>query len=96
MIIGNNNQNPMNQKPNFTSNFETRFKTILEENKKNNGKINPFQEDNKAKLYNDPTNKTEMADKSFAMLQERLRKGLISLDEFNKQCQKLSNFRKED
>lgn len=35
-------------------------------------------------------NKKEMNDKSFMMLQDRLNKGLITLEEFNKMCNKLN------
>lgn len=34
--------------------------------------------------------KNEMRDKSFQILQDRLNKGLITIDEFNRQCNKLN------
>ena len=96
MIIGNNKNNNFNTNPTgFQSNFEQRFNTIKEEWMKNHNQINPFKEDTIAKQYNDPTNKHEMADKSFAMLQERYNNGLISLDEFNKKCRELSILRQK-
>jgi predicted metalloendopeptidase len=88
MIIGNNsNKNNFTKQNTFTTNFNERFNTIQEENKKNKNKINPFQE--KITTYNNISNKNDMTNKSFAMLQERYNKGLISLDEFNKKCNKL-------
>ena len=95
MIIGSNNNKNSNNTPNFTSNFEERFNTILEEGIKNQDRINPFAVDNNAKQYNNPLNKNEMADKSFAMLQERFNNGLISLDEFNKKCRELNKLRQK-
>ena len=35
--------------------------------------------------------KTEMRDKALNILQERYSNGLITIDEFNEQCKKLSN-----
>ncbi len=89
MIIGNNNPNPNNQ----NNLFEKRFNMVNEAAKNNHNKINPFQEDNQAKYYQDPTNKSQMADKAFAMLQQRYNDGLISLDEFNRKCRNLDKFR---
>ena len=97
MIIGNknNNPNPMNNNSGYTQSFETRFNTIKEENKKNANNLTPFKENPKAKAFSDPTNKNGMADKSLAILQERLRNGTITMDEFYKQCQKLGKFRQQ-
>ena len=39
--------------------------------------------------------KNDMADKSFAMLHERYENGLISLEEFTKQCNKLNKIRQK-
>lgn len=97
MIIGNNNQNN-SFKPNptnFTSNFDERFNTVLKESTKNRDKISPYSTDEKAINYTNVNNKSEMADKSFAMLQERLNNGLISLEEFNKKCQQLNRRRQK-
>ena len=85
MIIGNNN---------LGSNFQARHNLIKEEGKKNQGKVNMFQEDSRVKISSsDATNKIIMADKAFAMLQERYRNGLITIDEFNKKCEQLNKFR---
>ena len=88
MIIGKNN-NSFNQ----SENFERRFNTVKEQAEKNKERINPFQVDNKALRNTNVFNKNDMADKSFAMLQERYNNGTISLEEFNKQCNRLNRLR---
>ena len=97
MIIGNNNNNnnfgSNNIPPNYNSSFEKRYNTIVEEGRKNQDKINQFQENKELNLYHDATNKNEMADKAYAMLKARLDSGLISLEEFNRKCRDLSKFR---
>lgn len=85
MIIGKNNNNK-NTQPAFTSNFNERFNAIVKEAEKNKKNISPFAETSSTKHYSNVNSKKEMADKSFAMLQERYSKGLISLEEFNKKC----------
>ena len=87
MIIGNNNSF------NSSENFEKRFNNIKEQAQKNQGRVNPFKVDNKALNNNNIFNKKDMADKSFAMLQERYNNGTITLEEFNKQCNKLNKLR---
>ncbi len=91
MIIGKNNNSQ--QQPSFHSDFETRFNTVLEEGSKVQERRAPFGNSLESKKYTDVTNRNEMADKSFAMLQERLANGLISLDEFNKKCKALNKMR---
>ena len=44
--------------------------------------------------YTDINNKNEMLDKSLQVLQDRLNNGLISYDDFQKQCAKLGKLRK--
>ena len=67
--------------------FATRMSQI--ENNKNqmphieNQVVNPM-------LHSNVLSKNDMHEKSFQMLQDRLNKGLISLDEFNKKCKELS------
>lgn len=79
MIIGNNNFNENN-------NFQNKMNTI-KENKQifNNNPINPTN----TNQYKDVNNRNEMLEGSFNILKERLDKGLISYDEFMKQCNKL-------
>lgn len=91
MIIGNNNFK--DQKPNFTSNFDERFQTIVNENKNNNNNNSNFNEN--INNYSDVNNKNDMTNKSFAMLQERYNNGLISIEEFTKKCNQLNKQRQK-
>ena len=86
MILGNNNNDIFNKRNNL----------IVEEGKKNQNIINMFQEEKIVKKSTDPTNKIAMADKSFAILQERYRNGLITIEEFNKKCEQLNKFRQNN
>ena len=66
---------------------------------KNNNPItnnisNPSYTHEEAK-YKDASNRTEMLDKSMIMLQERYQNGLISYEEFTKQCEKLNKLRRK-
>ena len=85
MIIG-NNQNFRND------HFQERLKVIQDEAKKRNNKTNSFLKNEILKQSN-VTSRTEMADKSLAMLQERLQNGLISLEEFNQKARKINQFK---
>ena len=82
MIIGNNNS--------FTPNFDKKFQAI--KNDSNNNK-NSFSQNKNTNKYTNVTNKNEMADKSFNILQERYNNGLISLEEFKEKCNKLNKLR---
>ena len=79
MIIGKNTKINHNMNQNFNSEVNPK----------------PFTDDIHKKQYTDVTSKNEMADKSFAMLQERYNNGLISLEEFTKQCNKLNKLRRK-
>ena len=46
----------------------------------------PFLKNNKIMQHSDITNKQEMKDKSFEILQERYQQGLITIEDFNKKC----------
>ena len=83
MIIGNN-------KPTNNSNF-------MKNDSSNNGPIkhNTLPEKKAAQINANVMNKNDMADKSFAMLQERYANGLISIEEFTKQCNKLNKLRQK-
>lgn len=91
MIIGNNNPINKNQNNFYNNslkeknNFETKYNRLKNDTKNHN----IFVEDIQSQVHSDPTSAQDMKTKSLAMLQERLNKGLISLDEFNKQCAKL-------
>ncbi len=86
MIIGNNNNNILGK-----DHFTDRFTQINDEAKKRHT-VNTFNPKDILK-QSDVTNRNEMADKSLAMLQERLNNGLISLDEFNQKAKKINQFR---
>ena len=103
MIIGNNNPmkgfNNINNKPqennNFTQNFDKRFNMVKEQAKKNKSVINTFAKDNNVMQHSNVMSKSEMADKSFSMLQERLNNGTITLEEFNRKCNQLNKLRQK-
>ena len=85
MIIGKNNN-----QPSFNTNFDQRFNTV-KENTKNNNSINTGMHENiQTMAHSDITNNNEMRNKSFAMLQERLNNGLISIEEFNRKVNELN------
>jgi hypothetical protein len=107
MIIGNNN--PLNktfgnnnvnttqpsENNNFTQSFDKRFNMVKEQAKKNARVINTYATNNNTMQHSNVMSKSEMADKSFSMLQERFNNGLISLDEFNKKCSQLNKLRQK-
>ena len=71
-------------------NFEKNFNRLKEEGAKLNSlKKNQFVEDIKTLNYSNPTNSKQMRNKSLSMLQERLDKGLITLEEFNRKCKNI-------
>ncbi len=86
MIIGNNNIG----KKNFISNNNIPLNNNQHNNfeKKNNNHI-PMNENTSSFIHTNVTNKDEMKNKAFAMLQERLNNGTISIEEFNKKCYEL-------
>ena len=84
MIIGNNN-------PTSNSNF---MKNVPN-NPGSNDQRHSLPERKAAQINANVMNKNDMADKSFAMLQERYANGLISLEEFTKQCNKLNKLRQK-
>lgn len=87
MIIGNNTNFNQNQFNNKLNNIKTNS-----ENTRN--KVNPTMVDRNALNFQNTNNKDQMADKSFAMLQDRLNHDLISLDEFTKMCEKIRKQRR--
>ena len=92
MIIGNTNgNNRINGSNNFQSNFEDRFNFVKKEGEKVEAHTNPFIKNNH---HPDIRNQREMKDRSFNILQDRLDKGLISLEDFNKQCSLLNKMKK--
>ena len=95
MIIGNNNQgnkNNFNKQPSNISipnSFENRWNTIQEYNNNRPKRNNVFVKDIQHQKYTSANDTNGIYDKSLAMLHERLEKGTISLDEFNKKCAQL-------
>ena len=88
MIIGDNKNNN-----NFGNDFNRKFneiKTSYEKNKQNNS-----SDLTNIHSLNNASNKDEMLDKSFAMLQERYNNGTISLEEFTRQCNKINKLRQK-
>lgn len=76
MIIGKDKFNKS-----FTKNYSSQ-----------NNNINTFNHFNNLESMKNTNvlDKNEMRDKSFQILQDRLNKGLITIDEFNRQCNKLN------
>lgn len=62
---------------------------------RNRTQKNIFTKDIKTQQHINPLNKNDMADKTLALLHERLNQGSISLDEFNKQCEILRTNRQK-
>jgi len=83
MIIGKN------------TNFQANNNQFIKENKANQivSNMNPMIEQTRTMQHTDVTNRSEMNEKAFSMLQDRLNKGLISLEEFNKKCNELGKRR---
>ena len=93
MIIGNNGFNG-NENGFQGNNFENKFKRYQQNGESHQGR-NVFVKDIKEQAHSNVVSKDEMYDKSLAMLHERLAKGLISLDEFNKKCAELAKHRRK-
>mgnify|MGYP004645272799 FL=1 len=101
MIIGNNfNQDPnqnfensnfnnqnRNNRPNQNSNQSQGL------NQNNNFSNNLLTKDISSFKYANIENKTEVYDKSLAILHDRLKNKSITLDEFNRKCRELANKR---
>ena len=96
MIIGNNNNENKFKEKDFL-NSDNKFKTKFKEYKnysKTHKTNNIFVKDIKELKYSNVNNKDEMYNKSLAMLNERLKSGLITIEEFNKQVKALNKTRK--
>lgn len=72
------------------TNFQANRNTFLKENNnQSNNPINPLVEANRVMQHTDVMSKSEMNHKAYSMLEDRLQKGLITMDEFNKKCREL-------
>ena len=107
MIIGNNNpgnnfnnQNSFrgnnqnnSQMPNVGNTFENRWNTIQEQNRVRQPHSNGFVKNIQDQKYASSTDTSGMQDRTLAMLHDRLEKGTISLEEFNRKCAQLGHQR---
>lgn len=78
----------------FNSN-QNKFQDKMEKIKNNgelynNSNVNPFVNDVNSQEYNDPTNTKKMNEKRLSMLNERYQNGLISIEEFHKETDKIT------
>lgn len=95
MIIGNNNNNENKFKGNnfLNDNFDTKFNQY-KDNSKISRKKNIFVKDIKEQAHTNVNSMDDMYNKSLAMLNERLKNGLITLEKFNRQVKELARKRK--
>lgn len=78
-------------KPNFIGNNKGNNNQNMMPKKTNNQMsfYDPSNERTSNMIHSNVMNKNEMSNKSFAMLQERLKNGSITIEEFNKKCVEL-------
>ena len=100
MLMDNNLNN--NQSNNFAKPLGNRFENnqFINQNQQFQEQIQPqqkniFTQDIKTQQHIDPINKSDMADKTLALLNERLKQGTISLEEFNRKCEELGKKRSQ-
>lgn len=102
MIIGKNNNSNFNNPTNinkiksnnminnsFTRNENFKEKNFSMDNNMLTKNINDIEHAN-------PTSVNEMGDKTLAMLHKRLQDGEITMEEFNRKCNALGNFRNKN
>lgn len=94
MIIGNNrNDNKFKDNNFLNDNFDTKFNQY-KDNSKITKKKNIFVKDIKEQAHTNVNSEDDMYNKSLAMLNERLKNGLITLEEFNRQVKELARKRR--
>ena len=94
MIIGNNrNDNKFKDNNFLNNNFDTKFNQY-KDNSKITKKKNIFVKDIKEQAHTNVNSEDDMYNKSLAMLNERLKNGLITLEEFNRQVKELARKRR--
>lgn len=91
MIIGKNFNNHQAQTQRFNENFQR----LQNQNKQMNN-TNGFVKKLSEHKHVNPTNANAMHDKTLALLNDRLQKGQISIEDFNKQCQQLGKLRNKN
>ena len=102
MIIGKNSNSNFNNPTNinkiksnnminnsFTRNGNFEERKVSMDNNMLNKNINDIEHAN-------PTSVNEMGDKTLAMLHKRLQDGEITMEEFNRKCNALGNFRNKN
>ena len=103
-MLLNNNFNKQGQNNSFTKPIGNYFENnqFINKNQQFQEKINQqpdqknlFTKDIKTSQHINPLNKNDMADKTLAVLHERLKQGTISLEEFNKRCNELGKKRQQ-
>ncbi len=92
MLINNNFNNQQQQAKRFNDNFQ-RMQT---QNKSQINNNNRFVKDLQQHNHVNPTSRHDMHDKTLALLNDRLQKGQISMEEFNKQCTQLGKLRNKN
>ncbi len=95
MIIGSNNQNNFNNPLSEDNQFKTRMDNIKQANELNTYNDGLIDDVNSTR-FNNPLDRDQMSDKTLAMLHDRLSKGLISMEDFNKQCNELAKKRNKN
>ena len=94
MIIGNNRSDNKFKDNNFLNdNFDTKINQY-KDNSKITKKKNIFVKDIKEQAHTNVNSEDDMYNKSLAMLNERLKNGLITLEEFNRQVKELARKRR--
>lgn len=92
MIIGNNfNKNPNNNTAKLpTSSFEQKFKAIQDANQYSKDKRRIFDTEYTGNRHANVMDRKEMKDRSFDILKDRLDKGLITTEEFNRKINQIN------
>ena len=86
MIIGENNNFNQNQ-----NKFQDKMDTIKENSELfNNNNVNPFVDDVNSMNYANASDTKNMKNKSLSMLNERLKAGLITTEQFHQEVNKLN------
>lgn len=94
MIIGNNREENKFKNNNFLNdNFDTKFNQY-KDNSKIKRKRNIFVKDITEQAHTNVNSMHDMYNKSLAVLNDRLKNGLITLEEFNRQVKELARKRK--
>ena len=93
MLINNN----FNNQQQHAKRLNDKFQRMQEQNKRQtNTNNNKFVKDLQQHKHVNPTSRHDMHDKTLALLNDRLQKGQISMEEFNKQCTQLGKLRNKN